>query len=172
LTIARVKPTPLAGASCTTSDGANTAALIRFWAKVDKSGECWVWTAGTSSLGYGAFKLNGRTLAAHRFSYENAFGPIPDGLDVLHRCDNRPCVRPDHFFLGTDADNARDRVAKGRNGTLRGERSPNAILTNESVALIKVGMANGESMTSLARRFGVSISAVWCIKRGLTWVDA
>lgn len=89
----------------------------RLWAKVDRTESCWIWTGGTNIKGYGCIGLGerGRGKAlAHRVSWELAFGPIPDGLWVLHHCDNPPCVRPDHLWLGTAADNNRDMVAKGR----------------------------------------------------------
>lgn len=81
-----------------------------FWSKVDKTGECWVWVAGRFVTGYGAYRNQG----AHRVSWGLMNGPIPAGLFVLHRCDNPPCVRPDHLFLGTHTDNMHDKVAKGR----------------------------------------------------------
>lgn len=99
----------------------------RFWAKVNKDGPipahvpelgpCWVWTAALHRRGYGWFRFNGTPTLAHRVSWELTNGPIPDGLQVLHKCDNKPCERPDHFFLGTDADNMADKTAKGRGKT-------------------------------------------------------
>jgi hypothetical protein len=86
----------------------------RFWEKVDKSGDCWLWTGHRGCKGYGAAWAEGRHQAAHRVSWELAFGAIPDGLHVLHHCDNPPCVNPDHLWLGTNSDNQRDCVAKGR----------------------------------------------------------
>ena len=99
----------------------------RFWPKVNKDGpihptlgtRCWLWTAGTNGHGYGAFHPGpGRRGMgkAHRISWTIANGPIPDGLGVLHRCDNPPCVNPAHLFLGTDQENHRDMDAKGRHG--------------------------------------------------------
>ena len=82
----------------------------RFWIKVQKTPECWMWTASTDSDGYGQFDHN----HAHRVAWELTYDPIPPGLHVLHRCDNPPCVRPDDLFLGTPADNTRDMVEKGR----------------------------------------------------------
>lgn len=90
------------------------APVDRFWARVDKSGECWVWTGAALPAGYGRWKGAHRLVYAHRFSWELANGPIPDGMLVCHRCDNPPCVRPDHLFLGTPTDNIRDMNAKGR----------------------------------------------------------
>ena len=85
----------------------------RFWSKVDKSGECWTWTAGLDSHGYGRFHT-GVQRSAHRVAWEFAVGRVPDGLWVLHACDNPPCVRPDHMFLGTARDTTADMIAKGR----------------------------------------------------------
>lgn len=95
-----------------------TVALLaaRFWDKVAIDRGCWLWTAGTRH-GYGAISEGGRgspMIMAHRFSWEFHFGPIPDGLGVLHKCDNPPCVNPAHLFLGTQGDNMRDKAVKGR----------------------------------------------------------
>lgn len=90
---------------------------FRFWFRVDKTGDCWTWTGGTSRNGYGAFWTKEKRLVrASRFSYALHYGPIPDGMVVCHRCDNPPCVRPDHLFLGTQGDNMRDMWQKGRQG--------------------------------------------------------
>lgn len=95
----------------------------RFWAKVDKAGpphpydpalgQCWRWTAATSAKGYGLFAYGWGTLAP-RFSYALEHGPIPDGLNILHSCDNPPCANPEHLYAGTHADNAVDRETRGR----------------------------------------------------------
>lgn len=86
----------------------------RFWAHVDKSGGCWVWLGTRHGKGYGHVKSGGVVRKAHRVSWEMVHGPIPDGLLVCHRCDNPPCVRPDHLFLGTARDNTQDSISKGR----------------------------------------------------------
>jgi len=82
----------------------------RFWAKVEKTDDCWLWTGATFGDGYG----NCSRLRAHRVSWELANGPVPGGLCVLHHCDRPLCVRPRHLFLGTRKDNSDDKIAKGR----------------------------------------------------------
>jgi len=90
---------------------------IRFWYYVIKHDDgCWEWTGGTQKPGYGKLGAGGGDNAAyaHRVSWEIHYGPIPEGMRVLHRCDNPPCTRPDHLFLGTQTDNMKDMWAKGR----------------------------------------------------------
>lgn len=93
----------------------------RFWSKVNKHGpragrlgRCWLWMGGCTQSGYGRFSIHSRMHRAHRVAWELTNGPIPEGICVLHRCDNPPCVRPSHLWLGTAADNQRDCVIKGR----------------------------------------------------------
>lgn len=92
--------------------------VARFWSKVDKSGDCWTWTAGRNDLGYGQFSYGGKggkNVGAHRYAYMLTHGAIPEGAFVLHNCDNPSCVRPDHLRIGSQVDNMRDRSQRGRN---------------------------------------------------------
>jgi hypothetical protein len=86
----------------------------RFWEKVDRTGDCWLWTG--SGDRYGHVRLNGKIVQAHRVAWELTNGPIPEGLQCLHTCDRPLCVNPEHLWLGTRSDNMLDMVAKGRKG--------------------------------------------------------
>lgn len=90
----------------------------RFWSRVHKGDDCWLWMGSTNNKGYGTIHdpTVGRNVYTHRVSYELNIGPIPSGLEVCHTCDNPPCVRPDHLFVGTHQENMRDMVVKGRHG--------------------------------------------------------
>lgn len=151
--------------------------MDRFWEKVDKGGAngCWIWTAGCVDSGYGSAFADGKHWKAHRLSWHLAHGPIPDGMCVLHHCDVRRCVNPDHLFLGLNEDNVRDRVEKGRSATPRpeaigGERNSQARLTEVQVRQIWSRYASGESsQEELSREYDVSESAIELIACGRTW---
>ena len=89
----------------------------RFFAKVDKTGGCWLWTAGKNRGGYGVFRLDGRTCLAHRVAYSWANGQIPDGLDLDHTCHVPACVNPAHLRPVTNAQNHQNRQGEQRNNT-------------------------------------------------------
>jgi hypothetical protein len=144
----------------------------RFWSKVAKSDGCWEWTAARLPAGYGKFckgKAGAGWVLAHRASWQMEHGDIPSGVVVCHRCDNRRCVRPEHLFLGTQLDNVRDCVAKGRSS--RGERSGTALLTLDSVRTIRTALAAGERHHDIASRFGVARQTVTNISTGHRWAQ-
>src|SRR5712692_7724477 len=87
--------------------------LERFWQKVEPNPSgCWLWK-GCLSRGYGQVQIDSKQMASHRFAWEDIMGPVPEGLWVLHKCDVRNCVNPQHLFLGTNSDNVKDAVSKG-----------------------------------------------------------
>lgn len=145
----------------------------RFWPKVEKSPSgCWLWIGAVSRFsGYGHFHFAGEQ-RAHRVSYILSFGQIPDGMFVLHACDNRRCVRPDHLFLGNHTDNMKDAKRKGRlvpPPKVFGERHHLAKLSDENVAFIRANYKPRDPVygaTALSRRFNVSPSLIFAIGSG------
>ncbi len=140
-----------------------------FWAKVEKTSDCWLWTGGKARFGHGLFTMGhkGRTIGAHRFSYEQVYGPIPDGLAVCHRCDTPACVRPDHLFLGTRTDNNLDKVHKGRQSN--GQAIWQAKLTEDDVRAIRVAPGGWGKIKALAERYGVDPDTITRIRHGKLW---
>lgn len=140
----------------------------RFWAKVDKrsEAECWPWMATKNGVGYGKFTLgvNNKVLA-HRYSYEAANGPIPDGVLVCHKCDNPQCVNPAHLFLGTHKDNMEDAVRKGRQA--RGARLPQTKLTDAQVLeAIELARSKPRNNERVAKMYGISGEHLGALMRG------
>ena len=143
----------------------------RFWAKVDRrgAGQCWPWI-GATSFGYGVLRWGGRNRRATHVALEVIDGSdVPSGMEVCHSCDNPGCVNPAHLWLGTRADNLADMVAKGRSAAsfgsnaLRGPRR----LTDGQVGEIRALRSAGEKRRLVAARFGIHISHVDRIVRGL-----
>lgn len=142
----------------------------RFWVKVAKSNGCWEWT-GATHKGYGWFNRGDKSMLAHRYSWELWAGALPTDLCVCHHCDNRLCVRPDHLFLGTRADNNEDMWRKGR--TARGERVKGAKLTEEQVTEIRSLYRAGDySQRQLGEMYGVTQTNVQAIVSGRSWGGA
>lgn len=153
--------------------------IARFWSHFNKlESGCWVWRLSKCGSGnaYGQVsKFCGRRYLAHRLAWELTNGPIPDGLQVLHKCDNPPCGNPDHLFLGTQADNCRDREQKGRGKGippyLPGELSNSAKLTNTQVREIRKLCDQGIKRVDIARKFNVSPGNIGFISKRETWRD-
>ena len=145
----------------------------RFWPKVDQRGsnECWLWTGSKAGgkVKYGILQFNGVTTGAHRVSWMLHNGPIPEGLDVCHTCDNGLCCNPKHLWLGTHTDNMRDKNRKGRGNFAFGERAHAAKLTEQDVLQIREWLKQGISQREIARRKGVTSVSICHINTGETW---
>ena len=137
--------------------------------RLDKSGECWLWTGYITSWGYGTIRdENGVKIPAHRAAWQVANGPIPEGMSVLHECDVRPCCNPVHLHLGTHIDNMRE-VCERERGTL-GESDKHAKLTESQVRAIRAQWDAGDVIQKdIAREYGITRSAVGYIVRRDTW---
>ena len=194
----RKRPGPFCSRQCRVATGIDRRPTAdRFWEKVDRSGDCWIWTASLLA-GYGqAFAQEfhaKRAMPAHRVAWFLATGHVPTrGETVLHTCDNRPCVRNDeegwypvgtmllprrgHLALGRPIHNSRDMAAKGRASTFvvpaekvpRGERNGQARLAPADVVAIRALSENGASHAVLSRQFGISRSHVSALVRRTFW---
>lgn len=139
-------------------------AVERFWTQVKKTAQCWEWTGRVDRDGYGEFY----PVQAHRFSWQLHNGSIPDGMCVLHRCDNPPCTNPDHLFLGTVTDNNNDRIAKGR--SLRGNNHGMAKLADRQIREIRRRYREGGiTQQRLGDEYGVDQTNISLIIRRHSW---
>lgn len=133
----------------------------RFWSKAHlRDSGCLEWTRQLNHSGYGAVRVGDQKWAAHRRAWQLAYGDIPPGLNVCHRCDNRKCIHPDHLFLGTQRDNLADMTAKGRRAVVQGEQHPFHKITADDVRAIRAGISAGATQMDMARRYGVSKAVV------------
>lgn len=145
----------------------------RFWEKVDKSGSCWLWTGSLRTNGYGEIWYEGRNHQAHRVSWMLFNGPIPEDMQVCHRCDVRACVRPDHLFLGTQVDNMVDCSEKGRINTevkALGEAHGSSKLTASEVTEIREKYSTGSyTQREIGQEYGVTQTTIGHVVRHETW---
>ena len=140
--------------------------IERFWSKVVKTDECWNWQGAIQSKGYGSVSVAGKSQSAHRVSYEMRYGKIPPGLFVLHRCDNRKCVNPGHFFLGTALDNYTDMVNKGRMAEIFHFRK----LTIDKVKIIRETYKSSHiSYKELGQKYSVTPRSIGAIINQESW---
>jgi hypothetical protein len=159
-------------------------AAASFWARVDMSGDCWLWQGPINRQGYGVLRWRDKTDRAHRAAYELAHGVMLDGQFVCHSCDVRACVNPAHLWLGTHLDNMADRDRKGRVArgdesgrrkhperwpSVQGQENGRARLTDEQVRQIRHRRAAGETLLAIATAFGVGSGTVSNIVKGRTW---
>lgn len=142
-----------------------------FWQKIRRTNrsQCWEWIGYRKPDGYGRVCWGGRNRQAHSVAYELTKGPIPKGHGVLHTYDNPPCCNPSHLFVGTQQDNVRDMINKGRGKKARGESSGKSKLNNKKVRAIKKLLSKGMYQYLIGEKFGVSQSAIASINRGATW---
>lgn len=142
-----------------------------FWSKVIKSNSidgCWTWIGCRLKGGYGLFRFDGKNQTSHRISWKIHFGKIPDGLHVCHYCDTRNCVNPKHLWLGTNAENMRDRDIKGR--ASRGESSGVAKFEDSQIIEIRRIHSRGDIfLREIAVKFGVCKATIWQIVNRKSW---
>lgn len=163
--------------------------IERFWNKLDRSGNCWIWTGCVRPNGYGLSLFEGKNQGTHRIAWQIVNGVIPAGMLICHHCDVRLCCRPDHLFLGTQKENMQDCKTKGRfvqNPLPRfygdsnvsrqhpellphGEAHHSAKLTESGVQAIRFRHTQGTSMGKLAREYGVSVQTVSRVIHRTLW---
>ena len=148
-----------------------------FWVRVKKSRKCWEWQGAQNNTGYGTVRWMNKTYTAHRVAawlsglVESPNKPTnaKEKTHVLHKCDNRKCCNPDHFFIGSYSDNQLDAYAKKRKVQPKGEKHTNALLTDVQANAIRKAYAKGHTQTELATIYGVSQTTISKIIRGKTY---
>jgi hypothetical protein len=159
----KVETAGIEPAQCSRRGPKRRSLAERFWPKVAQpdAKDCWEWLGHRDHRGYGRLKSPGKTgpvFKAHRVSYEMHHGPVPEGLHVLHRCDNPACVNPAHLYVGTHADNMDDIARRRRSGRMK--------FSDEDVRALRVAVDEGMSIAAAARRFGVSESQAHNLVKG------
>lgn len=150
-------------------EGKTIAERLFMYSIPEPNSGCYLWLGTLSGSGYGQLWLGGKMHNAHRLAYATAIGPIPAGMHVCHKCDNRPCINPGHLFLGTNIDNIADKMRKGRHRGASGEANAHRKLNSQQVAEIRLST---ERTGKLADRYGVASNTIWRIRNDRTWRDA
>ncbi len=135
--------------------------IKRFWGKVEKTEKCWLWKGCIGTSGYGTIRIEGKTYTAHRFSFILANSFIPSSaMDIMHLCDNKVCVNPDHLKLGTRLENILDFISKGGVYGKSGEKNHNCKITDLQYKEIKKRLFLGEMITKLEKEFGITRQSI------------
>jgi hypothetical protein len=145
--------------------------IKRLASRIERRGpdDCWPWTGSVSHNGYGRMYACGRSHNATRLLWSLVHGDIPQGFLICHHCDNPSCMNLRHLYLGTPADNMRDRTARGRTKGPKGERNHSAKLTEDDVRLMRQMRNKGASLTEIMQRFNITACPASMAYRGLTW---
>ena len=149
--------------------------LQRLMQRSIRQGECLIWTGARNNCGYGLIRFNGKSCTVHRVSFTVHKGEIPAGMVIMHACDNRLCVNPEHLSIGTHSDNTRDMDSKARCKRTKGSQHHKATLTEEAAAEIRrryKPYCRANSTYALAREFSVSQSTIKAVLQGTTWRSA
>ena len=144
-------------------------ARVRARVKVDEVSGCWNWSLTKDKDGYGKIKISGKHWRVHRAVYFTLNPDADKRLHVLHRCDNTCCCNPEHIYLGTNCDNVRDKVARGRQSRPIGELHPGAKLTEDRVRDVRAILNQGLTQAEIGRQFGISQASVSLIKNRINW---
>lgn len=147
----------------------NTNDIKRFESKITKTQGCWSYSGYHDSDGYGRFWYNGTNIGAHQFSILMGGGTIPKGYFVCHHCDNPGCVNPNHLFVGTAADNSRDRDQKGRHVSTPGELNGSSRFTTKDILYIRQYYIKGKNTKELATKFQCHSNVILNIVKRKTW---
>lgn len=147
-----------------------SSAEDKFWSHVEKSNDCWNWVGGKDGGGYGCFSSSMmKERKSHRISWILHYGEIPNGMHILHHCDNPSCVNPNHLFIGKNVDNVRDKIRKGRIGDFSGTRNGMCKLTENEVLNIRKLHDEGVSYRMLSKKFNIGMTQIGRIIRKESW---
>lgn len=137
--------------------------------KMNDENNCWEWIGSKNNKGYGVFGINGKMKLSHRIIYEKHKGKIPNGLLVLHKCDNTKCCNPEHLYLGNQLTNMDDMHKRNRDNKAHGETHVRAKMSEKEVKEIRYKFNQGMTILKLSQLYPISYHSIWCICRNKTW---